>query len=650
MVQIITSGSANIAALQADDAYIQIVAPPNFITGVATDVIGLVGTASYGPVGIPIHMGSGNDAVQNFGPMSAASIADTHDLATDLFVAFAQSSSQATLEAWATRISDGTDTPAATTIAVAATATPATATIAGTLTFGDTMQLIATSSAISGSPVTVSYVTKAGDTPTTEAAALVALVNSTVALTNVGVFASNVAGLITLFWPSTLSPTIVWTKNVTGAATETITIGSTTPAVGSVTVTNLFTGILGNQSLLTIAAGTAAASWNVTLSPPTGIAEIFFGLPTVGFAQALVNAINLGQNPQRGPSNSFKATIALPAVGAPVAGVANFTGGTDGRAGVTTANMIGNVSLSPPTGVFSLGNLIPPVGIAWLSGVTDSAAPASLLTFAQTFGASCLCPLATGLTTAGAISAANATGVADPSIAFVKDWIYFYDTINGIQRLVAPSPFIGGMWATRGPQESPGNKPVNLVLGTERNNPQLGNLPYSIGDIGQMEQAGILLITNPIPRGQVFGCRHGQSSSLSGATKPMEYWRMTMYLARSASTFIGSYVDELQSQRPDDPLRAAFKLQSNQFLKLLRGAGQIDNFLVTCAFSSSPSAQPGLGMNTPASIAQHYMFALWQVTYLSSVRFFVLSLQGGTTVVEVAGQLLQQQASVPSAA
>lgn len=649
MVQIITSGSTNIAALQADDAYIQVVAPPNFITGVPTDVVGMVGTASWGPVNIPVHLGSGNDAVQNFGPMSAASITDVHDLATDLFVCFAQSSSQATLEAWATRVTDGTDTAASTTIAVAATATPATATIAGSLTFGDGLQLIATSSAISGSPVTITYTTKAGDTPTSEAVGLVALLNSTPALQAAGVFASNLAGVITIFWPSTLSPTIVWTKNITGAATETITIGATTPSVGGVTVTSLFTGVLGNQALMTIVAGTGTNTWNVTLQPPTGLAEIFFGLPTTGFAQALVNAINLGQNPQRGPSNSFKATIQLPAVGAPTAGVANFSGGTDGRAGVITANLIGNVSASPPTGYFSLGNLIPPVGISWLCGVTDSAAPASQLTFNQSFGATSLCPLATGLTTAQAIAAANATGVADPSIAFVKDWVYFYDTINGIQRLIAPSPFIGGMWATRGPQESPGNKPVNLVLGTERNNPQLGNLPYSISDIGQMEQAGILLITNPIPRGQVFGCRHGQSSSLSGATKPMEYWRMTMYLARSASTFIGSYVDELQSQQADDPLRSAFKLQSNQFLKLLRGAGQIDNFLVTCAFSSSPSAQPGLGMNTPASIAQHYMFALWQVTYLSSVRFFVLSLQGGTTVVEVAGQLLQQQATVPSA-
>ena len=215
-----------------------------------------------------------------------------------------------------------------------------------------------------------------------------------------------------------------------------------------------------------------------------------------------------------------------------------------------------------------------------------------------------------------------------------------------MQRLVPETAVVGGKWATLGPQQSPGNKPVNLVIGTERNNPQTGSLPYTISDIAQLETAGIITITNPIPRGRVFGIRHGQSSSLSAVTKPAEYWRMTMYIARSASNFIGSYVDEMQSQDPGDPIRAAFKLQSNQFLKLLKGAGQIDKYLVTCAFSTSPTALPGLGMNTPQSVAQHYLFALWQITYLSSIRFFVLSLQGGTTVVEVAGQLTQQQATL----
>lgn len=647
MVQIIVgAGSLSVPSLQADDAYIQVIAPPNFITGVPVDVIGVVGTASWGPVGIPQHMGSGQDAVQNFGQMSAVSLTDPHDLPTDLYLAFGQSQSQATLEGWAVRVSDGTDVAASGSITVGTDATPATATITGSLTVGDALQLIATSSGVVGSPVTVTYTTRAADTVTTMAAGLVTAVNTNAQLVAAGVFASSALGVVTLYWPSTISPTIVWTKSVGGSATEAIAIGTGSTGAGGVTLTALYTGTLGNGCTATVTAGSGSNTWNVALAPPTGIPELFVGLPGANFTTALVNAINIGQNAARGPSNNFRAAAVLPGVGAPAAGVTTFSGGTDGRLGVTTALLLGSSTASPPTGLFALGNLFPAVGIHWIAGLTDPVAPATQLTFNQSYGSSSFCPFVSGLSVAAAVTAANTTAVADPSVLFVKDWIYFFDTINGVQRLVPASPVLGGMWATLGPQQSPGNKPVNLVIGTERFSPQIGSTPYNVSDIGLLEQAGIMNITNPIPRGRIFGSRHGQSSSLLAATKPAEYWRMTMYIARSAAAFIGLYVDEEQSQQPDDPLRAAFKLQSNQFLQFLFSQGQIDNFLVTCTFSTSPSATPGLGMNTPSSVSQHYMFALWQVTYLSSVRFFVLSLQGGTTVVEVAGQLTQQQATL----
>lgn len=649
MVQIIVgAGALSIPSLQTDDAYIQVVAPPNFITGVPTDVIGCVGTASWGPVNVPIHLGSGQDAVLQFGQLSAVSLTDPHDLATDLFLAFGQSNNQATLEGWATRVSDGTDVAASGTVSVAASATPSVATITGSLTVGDGLQLIATSSAIAGSPVTVTYTTRASDTLTTMAAGLVLLLNANAALAAAGVYATSALGVITLYWPATLSPTITWTKNVTGTATESMAITTGSGGSGGVTVTALFTGLLGNNCTAIVAAGTGTATWNVTLVPPTGIPELYVGLPSAGFSAALASAINVGQNAARGPSNNFKAVAVVPGVGAPTVGVTTFSGGTDGRSGVTTGILLGSSTASPPTGLFSLGNLNPAVGISWICGMTDPVAPATQLQFNQQYGASTISSFASGLTVAAAVTAANTTGVADPSMLFAKDWIYFFDSINGVQRLVPSPPVIGGLWATLGPQQSPGNKAVNLVIGTERFSPQIGSTPYNVSDIGMLEQAGILTITNPIPRGRVFGIRHGQSSSLQAATKPAEYWRMTMYIARSASAFIGQYVDEEQSQSPADPLRAAFSLQSNQFLNSLEAANQIDDFLVTCAFSSNPTAQPGLGLNTPSSIAQHYMFALWQVTYLSSVRFFVLSLQGGTTVVSVAGQLTQQQATLQS--
>jgi hypothetical protein len=202
MVQIITAGQINIPALAADDAYVQIIAPPNFITGVPTDVIGAVGTASWGPVGIPQHLGSGQQAVLNFGPMSAASLSDPFDLATDLYLAFGQSASQATLEGWATRISDGTDTAATITISSANSATPATATITGTLTVGDGLQLTATSSALSGSPITVTYIARAADTTALMATGLANAVNNNAALASAGVWAIAASNLVTVYWPA----------------------------------------------------------------------------------------------------------------------------------------------------------------------------------------------------------------------------------------------------------------------------------------------------------------------------------------------------------------------------------------------------------------------------------------------------------------
>lgn len=648
MAQILSAGSLNIPALVADDAYIQIVAPPNFITGVPTDVIGVVGTASWGPVNVPQLLGSGQQAVQTFGQISAASLTDTHDIATDLYLAFGQAASQASLQGWAVRVSDGTDAAAAATISSATSATPATATITGSLTVGDGLQLIATTTGLApNSPVTVTYTTVAGDTVTSMATGLAAAVNANTVLSAAGVFASSSLGVVSMFWPTTISPTIVWTRNVTGSATETITIGAGSPGVGGVTLTSLYTGVLGNQITVRIAASTASAnSFDVTITPPVGLPEIYRGIPLAQFWRTLTSCINLGQSSVRGASSTLRAASTNPAVGAPTAATTTLSGGTDGRAGVTTAMMIGSQTVSPPTGMWSLNSLFPSVGIMWLSGVTDVVAPASMLTFNLTAGCSSVFSLATALSVTTAVTTAQSTAVADPSMVFLKDWIYFFDTINNQQRLVPSSPVVGGKWATLTPEQSPGNKPVSLVIGTERNSPQIGNQPYTLADIAALEGAGIITITNPIPRGRVFGMRHGLSSSLSAVTAPAEYWRLTMYLARSAATIMGQYVDELQSQQDDDPLRAGFKLQSNTFLQLLKGFGQIDNFLVTCTLSKAQNAMPGLGVNTPSSIAQHYMFALWQVTYLSSVRFFVLSLQGGTTVVEVAGQLTQQTATL----
>lgn len=638
MPQIITAGSLNIPALTTDDAYVQIVAPPSFIQGAPTDVIGLVGSASYGPVGIPVHLGSGQDAVLSFGPMGPASLTDPYDLATDLFLAFGQNSAQATMEAWAVRVSDGTDAPAAANLTGAASPAAKTLTIAGTITTGDVVTGTITSASVVGSPISVTYTVIAGDTLSTIAAGLAASIDANAPLAAASITATSAAGVVSIYAPSA----VTFTATGSSSGTETVTAGTGATTTNGGTLQSLYTGVLANKIRATVSNGATTGSFTVTIIPPVGLPEIYPNIPGSTFWKSLAQAVNAGLSTIRGQSGIVKAINVVPAVGAPATGTSTLSGGTDGRSGINTATSLGSASAIPATGLFALTGLKPAVGIAWMSGVTDMNAVSTALAFNQAAGTSFIHPLKTGLSSTAAAAAVQTGGVADPSIVYAKDFITFFDTINNVTRRVPPTAVIGGRWATLQPQQSPGNKAVNLVIGTERNDPILGNVPYSSSEIGQLESAGITLVTNPIPRGSMFGIRHGQSSSSDPVTAPAEYWRMTMYLARSAASFIGKYVDELQSQSPQDPLRQAFALESNQFLKFLRDQGQIDKFLVTCAYSSSPAAQAGNGMNTRASVAAHYMFGLWQVTYLSSVRFLVMSLQGGTTVVEVAGSLQPQ--------
>ena len=636
MPQIVPAGSLNLTALQDPDVYIQVLNPPNFVRGVPTDVIGLVGTASWGPTNLPVSLGSGNDAQNAFGPISNLSLYDPYDLATDLFLAFGQASSNATLQGFAVRVTDGTDTVASVSLTGSATAIPATATLTGTITIGDTLQLTFTSSGFTGSPVTVFYVTKTGDTLTTATAGLAAAVNNSAVLSAASIYALASGTIATLYSPSTLSPSLVVTRNVLGAATETITVGTGSTSTAGATAAALYTGILGAQVRVVVSANPkSTSSLNVAVSGFTGTTEQYIGIPSTNFWRTLQTVLAFGQANVRGPSQWLRLSAINAAVGAPTTGTYTLTGGSDGRTGVTTSIMLGSSTAFPATGLWSLNNTTPSVGVAWLTGVTDPTAAATLDSFALTTGCSVLFAFPTGTTTTAAITAVQNNGVAGPEFVYVKDSVYFQDTVNNMQRLVLPTAVIGGHWATRSPEQSPLNDKVQLVTGTERNNLISGTIPYSPSEIGQLNIAGVMFVSNPCPGGSYFGIRTAASTSPSAATAPVEYWRLTMSIAKSLDANLGIFVGQLQSQQPNDDLRNQVKLVLNAYAQNLQAAGQIDSGIGYCEYSNSPTAKYGNGVNTSTSVAQHYLYALFKATYLSSVWYFVCSIQGGTTVVTV---------------
>lgn len=121
---VVQQGQLNTTALQVPDLYIQI-APPseNFINGVPTNILGIVGTAQWGPVNSPVTLGSLGDAVRAFGNVQARK----YDLTTAIWAAVLNGANNIR----AVRVTDGTDSAA--TVAVGSTGVTITAKYTGTL-------------------------------------------------------------------------------------------------------------------------------------------------------------------------------------------------------------------------------------------------------------------------------------------------------------------------------------------------------------------------------------------------------------------------------------------------------------------------------------------------------------------------------------
>jgi phage tail sheath protein FI len=102
---IVQQGSINTTALVVPDLYVQIVPPQNLvINGVPTNVVGVVGSASWGPVGQPVIVATMADYAANFGPV----VARKYDMGTQVATAVQQGAANFRC----VRATDGTDTSA----------------------------------------------------------------------------------------------------------------------------------------------------------------------------------------------------------------------------------------------------------------------------------------------------------------------------------------------------------------------------------------------------------------------------------------------------------------------------------------------------------------------------------------------------------
>ena len=431
---IVQQGSINTTALVVPDLYVQIVPPQNLVlNGVPTNVVGVVGSASWGPVDQPVLVATMSDYAINFGPV----VARKFDMGTHVATAVQQGASNFRC----VRVTDGTDT------------------------------------------------------------------------------AANYA----LFYASGAYPVLLTAR---------------------------YSGSTGNAVTITLAAGTQKASWRLTLALAGQTPEVFDNIAApspAAFWANLVNAVNLGGNPLRGPSQIVVASLGTATTTAPVAlSGQTLAGGTDGASAVSATSLIGQDVL-PRQGVLRAAR----------SGLLGSPAGRQRRQH--------------DVVDAGGVRAVRG-GLHDPDRTVRRHHPERgHDQVDGGSRQLrrqadvrrldllerrhqrespgwsrrrASSP--GGS-ATSRPSRAHFNKPLYSVIGSQRSGaPGSAQVTtYSDAELQLLFGAGIDVISNPQPGGAYWGVRCGHNSSSNAATNGDNYTRLTNFIASTLAAGMGQFVGQV---------------------------------------------------------------------------------------------------------
>lgn len=385
-----------------------------------------------------------------------------------------------------------------------------------------------------------------------------------------------------------------------------------------ITFTGKYSGTLGNSIQVQVAAGSQANTQKAIVSLPGQPTEVFDNIP--GTANALwvnmANAINNGQVGARGPSQLIVATAGA-GVTAPSAATYSLTGGTDGVTTITSAVMQGQDTI-PRKGMYALRGT--GVSVAALVDVSDTTTFSNQNAFGLSEGIYMVGVTPAGDTISNAVTTKATAGIDSYAFKYLfGDWVYFNDPVNGGTRLISPQGYVVGVLANLAPQHSSLNKQLYGIVGTQKS---FQNLQYSSAELQTLAQAGIDLITNPIPAGNQFGVRIGHNSSSDPTRNGDNYTRMTNYLAATFAAGMGIYDGRLQSTQPTDPLRRNVKATLDNFLLNMQLQGQLDDFTVQCDLNNNP----------PNRIGQGYLQADARVRFLAVAEKILINQEGGQSV------------------
>ncbi|MBV8656620.1 MAG: phage tail protein [Burkholderiales bacterium] len=622
------AGAINTTALVVPGVYVQIIPPQvAYLNGLPTNILGVVGTATWGPVNSPTTISSMATYAAQFGAIQARK----YDMGTAVAAAVLQGANSFRC----VRVTDGTDTAA--TIPVTAAGTQATGTLTFTVnpTNGQNVVLNGT---------TITFVTSG---------AVGAQVNIG------GTLANTLTNLQTLLSGGTVIPvatlsssasstvlTLTAGYNFQGTAGNALTLSAgTTTATASgatlaggvngatgLTVTSKYTGSLGNSITVTTQPGSAANSTAVIVQFPGQAPEKFDSITGSGNQLwiNLANAINNGISGLRGPS-AYVIASAGAATAASVQSTFALAGGTDGAGSVSAAALVG-VDVVPRTGMYALRNT--GASVAMLADCDSSATWSLQVAYGLSEGTYMVmvAPSGSAITngSTGSIDLKAAAGIDTYTAKLLHgDWVYFFDAVNNQTRLVSPQGFVAGLIANMAPHQSSLNKPIYGIVGTQKS---YANQTYAQADLAQLGQAGIDVIANPSPGGTYFSCQFGHNCSSNQVINTDSYTRMTNYIAYTLNAGMGMYVGKLNSSTTQAQAMGTV----SSFLANLDQQGMIGDpaggpsFSVTCNASNNP----------PSRVALGYLQIDCLVKYWGIVEKLLVNVQGGSSV-----QILRQGAT-----
>lgn len=283
-------------------------------------------------------------------------------------------------------------------------------------------------------------------------------------------------------------------------------------------------------------------------------------------------------------SQSSIAIASLPSNGSsqlPKSGTFKFTNGTNGTA--SDADFIGTIDGNGNrTGLKALeaitGNLV------FVANQSSTAVNSAVAVHANNFNCIGSVCAPVNSTVAATITANN---INQDNVAFTDGWRTMKDADTGEIRNVAPTALVIGMASQNSVHKSWGNKSIHGTIAAVT--------PRIDTDLAQLQQAGIMCVTDNIPRGGV-GTRSGVASDGSDIyVRAMRY-----FLEISIMNSMGWAVDEMQSTASNDPLRKDIKGSIDAFLSPLATPldpkdKMIDGFLTVCDLSNNPTDQIQIG-------------------------------------------------------